>query len=373
MRSSRGAPRPLAGGERVDRPHVLVLAPAVVAVEVPADEAVDVDERVAVDDHPADRLADGVQRAAGGVGGRRSSTRRTQPCSSSRSTVRSPAGQADGLAVAAQEAVGDRVVAVGPRCWSRRGSACVGVGRAGDVGGLAGAVSRAAAPTCGRASPRQSTSIRSPCERRAWPVTRPNWSKWWAEPNVEPTAVQRLGRHHPGEAQVRAPAGRRRRSRGRRRCVGSTTSDRHAGRQRRRRAGRCPAAAASGRVVGAVRHVPRQPRRCRPTPTPRRRRCRCSGRTIVYSQPPSRRSGTWNENHAVSVSHQRSLITAVWRRSSSGPKTQPRPSSVPERPRRVVEHDGDRPRRAGQAQVVVARRSAYSPVALIQNAAERIA
>ena len=83
---------------------------AVLAVEVPAHEAVDVDERVAVDDHPADRLADRVQPAA--VACRWPSivtaldpavlARRARPCAS-------PAARPTVSAVAAEEAVGDRV------------------------------------------------------------------------------------------------------------------------------------------------------------------------------------------------------------------------------------------------------------------------
>src|SRR5206468_10763486 len=43
----------------MDRPHVLVFPPSDGAVQIPADEAVDVDERLAVDDHTADRHTGG--------------------------------------------------------------------------------------------------------------------------------------------------------------------------------------------------------------------------------------------------------------------------------------------------------------------------
>src|SRR5687767_2002295 len=46
------------------RPHVLVFAPREGAVELPANEAADVDEGVAVDDDPADRHARRVELAA---------------------------------------------------------------------------------------------------------------------------------------------------------------------------------------------------------------------------------------------------------------------------------------------------------------------
>src|SRR6185295_12941037 len=46
------------------RPHVLVFAPGKGAVELPANEAADVDEGVAVDDDPADRHPRRVELAA---------------------------------------------------------------------------------------------------------------------------------------------------------------------------------------------------------------------------------------------------------------------------------------------------------------------
>ena len=82
---------------------------AVGAVDVPAHEAVDVDERVAVDDHPADRLADRPQPATLGVGGLEldpfdPALRRVAHCPT-------PAvGEGDGATVATQEPVGDGVV-----------------------------------------------------------------------------------------------------------------------------------------------------------------------------------------------------------------------------------------------------------------------
>ena len=53
----------------------------------------------------------------------------------------------------------------------------------------------------------QSISIISPCRTRS-PVTRPNWSKWRADPNVDPTAVSGSGAMTPSKRRLssRRPA-----------------------------------------------------------------------------------------------------------------------------------------------------------------------
>ena len=100
-------------------------------------------------------------------------------------------GEADGLAVAAQEPVGDRVVAVGVGVGHGE-EGVVGRRGAGDVGRLAGPVLRARPPRA--VAHRQAVDVDLlAVDDDACPVTRPNWSKWWAEPNVEPTAASGSG------------------------------------------------------------------------------------------------------------------------------------------------------------------------------------
>ena len=53
------------------------------------------------------------------------------------------------------------------------------------------------------------------------------------------------------------------------------------------------------------------------------------GRTRVYSQPPSRRDGSWNENQEVSVSHHWSDTESKWNRSSLSVNTGGVPDSSP--------------------------------------------
>ncbi len=101
------------------------------------------------------------------------------------------------------------------------------------------------------------------------------------------------------------------------------------------------------------------------------------GRTIVYSHPPRRRSGWWKENHEVSVSHHRSVITAVCNMSSSGANTTAVggwSSAIRQYPSALAAWSST----TGMDHAVRARRrsllrpSANSPLALIQNAAERM-
>ena len=53
----------------MDRPHVLILAPRDAITDAPADQAVHVDERVPLEDDPADRLGDRRELASGDVHG----------------------------------------------------------------------------------------------------------------------------------------------------------------------------------------------------------------------------------------------------------------------------------------------------------------
>ena len=252
--------RPSGGGERVDRPHVLVLAPGDLTVDVPADEAVDVDERVAVDDHAADRLTDGAERAAGGIG-RRDLDPFDPPVLLVARHRPLAGGEADGLAVTAEETVGDGVVAGGPGV--RHGEEGVlGRRRTGDVGGLAG-------PGLGTGSPGpvahgQAVDLDALAVERDVAGDAPELVEVVGRAERRADGRQRLGRHHAVEAEaqldplavvVAEVVGLR----------GLDDADRHAGGQhdvaqvgvggQRER-----------REVGAVADVPREPGRVVPHP-----------------------------------------------------------------------------------------------------------
>ena len=314
-------------------------------------QAVDVDERVPVDDHPADRLADGAQRPAVRVGGRRSRPGSTQPCVGSRCDRALPAGEADRAPVAAQEPVGDRVVAVGVVLVTAR-KRVVGRRRAGHVGGLAGPVLGPRSPGAvphgqavdRRAARRGSSTV---------PVTRPNWSKWWAEPNVEPTAASGSGGITPVEAQLQLAGGRRRRSRGRR-----TASARRPGSTRPSAASTSRRSASGGqlerRVVRAVEHLPRQPGGVVPHPgaagdgadvRPHHRVEPAAEPALRVVEREPRRLGL-PPAVAQHVGVEAVVVRPERRRRSAISTRAPGPA--------LVEHDGDRPRRAGQAEVGVA-------------------
>ena len=51
----------------------------------------------------------------------------------------------------------------------------------------------------------QSMAMRSPCSTMC-PVTRPSWSKWWARPNVDPTARSGSGAMTPSKRRSRVQA-----------------------------------------------------------------------------------------------------------------------------------------------------------------------
>src|SRR5262245_6615430 len=115
----------------MDRPHVLVLAPGGLAVQVPADQAVHVDEGMAVDDDAADRDTGGIEVAAVLV----SSCQRDagDPAFGGMALDGAfPRGEADRAPISAQEAVGDAVVSRPPGGHGEE--AIIWASGSGDVG-----------------------------------------------------------------------------------------------------------------------------------------------------------------------------------------------------------------------------------------------
>ena len=297
------------------------------------------------------------------------STRSTHPCSSSRAHRPLAGGEADRLAVAAQEAVGDRVVAGRPGV--RHGEERVlGRRRAGDVGGLAG-------PVLGAGSPRavahgQAVDLDALAVDRDVAGDATELVEVVGRAERRADGGQRLGRHDAVEAEaqleplavvVAEVVGLRRLDDADRDAGGQhDVAQVGVGRQLQRR------------VVGAVEDVPRQPGRVVPHPGAAGHGAdvRADHRVEPAAEPPL--GGVEREPRRLrlppAVAQLRRVQPVVVRAEGRGrvPSRHQYPSA-----RAAVSST------TGIDQAVRARRRsglrplAYRPVALIQNAAERMA